>query len=150
MSTDTAPSRAVPRGAQILGYAGLIPFVALAALSAVASQTESAQAETWLVFYAVTIVSFLGGTRWGLASAGMGPGPTVASLALSVLPPLWAWAAVIFGPPADTWMLAIALAIWLGADVLLGRQGGTPGWWLKLRTPLTVVGGLSLVLAALT
>lgn len=144
----TAPT--TPRAALILGYAGLIPFVALAGLSAVASPTESAQAETWLVFYAVTIVSFLGGTRWGLACAGMGPGPTMASLALSVLPPLWSWAAVLIGPPVDVWMLAAGLGAWLLADIQLTRQGGAPAWWLALRTPLTGVGVLSLAVAGYT
>jgi hypothetical protein len=140
----------LPRAALALGVGGLVPFIGLAGLSAVASPMEAAQAESWLVLYAVTIVSFLGGTRWGLASAGMGPGPTFPSLALSVLPPLWAWATVLIGPPTDLWMLVVGLIAWFGADVLLSRQGGAPVWWLKLRLPLTIVGALSLVIAALT
>lgn len=144
-----AEANAMPRAALVLGLGGLIPFVGLAGLSAFASPAMAAQVEAWLVIYAVTILSFLGGTRWGLACAGMGPGPSMVSLTLSVLPPLWAWFVLISGLD-DLWMLALGLVVWFGADLLLSRQGGTPDWWLRLRLPLTVVGTMSLMVAALT
>ena len=129
----------------LLGYAGLIPFVGLA-IRAIAGPMEwRTGASTGLLVYGVSILSFMGGCRWGFAAAGLGQGPTLAPLAISVLPALLAWAVMALlpafnGPPPDLEPFmpgsrgaavavfaagtgALALLFW-GVALLFGRRTG--------------------------
>ncbi|MEL6282986.1 MAG: DUF3429 domain-containing protein [Pseudomonadota bacterium] len=144
-----------PRAAVLLGYAGLIPFVGLAIL-AIAGPTEwRTGASTGLLVYGVSILSFMGGCRWGFAAAGLGQGPTLAPLAISVLPALLAWAAFWATPLWGAQITALALVVgFVGlyfSDLAASRNGDAPAWWPALRAPLTVgaTGSLA-VFAALT
>ncbi|MGF1659948.1 MAG: DUF3429 domain-containing protein [Rubrimonas sp.] len=134
----------VPQAAKLLGLAGLIPFVGLAALAFAAPDTPAVQ---WLAAYAATILAFLGGCRWGLASAGMGDGPQLWPLLYAVSPSLWAWVALTSPAPLNLGLLAAGLAYLLVADLSLTRFGGAPKWWPALRAPLTLVAVPSLVAA---
>ncbi len=136
----------VPQGAKLLGGAGLIPFVALAAAAHLAPDMPAA---AWLASYAATILAFLGGCRWGLASAGMGDGPQLWPLLYAVTPSLWAWLALMSPAPMDLGLLAGGLAFLLLADLSLTRFGGAPKWWPALRAPLTVVAVPALIVAML-
>ncbi|PIP98299.1 MAG: DUF3429 domain-containing protein [Rhodobacterales bacterium CG18_big_fil_WC_8_21_14_2_50_71_9] len=139
--------RTVPPAARWLGLSGLIPFMALAALSLMAPGPWDAVARGALAFYGAVILSFMGGCRWGLAAAGMGEGPALRPLALSVAPSLWAWIALMAPAPVDLGMLALGLLALCAADVALTRAGGAPAWWPALRWPLTLGASVSLALA---
>jgi hypothetical protein len=140
----------VPKPASTLGLAGLTPFLALSLLVLATSGETGAWALRALVLYGAVILSFLGGCRWGFAAAGMGAGPTLPLLGLSVAPALAAWAAVLFLPMS---LAAGVLAVCFGAvylsDVALTKQGGAPAWWPRLRLPPTVGAMASLLLAML-
>jgi Protein of unknown function (DUF3429) len=116
--------------------AGLIPFVGLSGVLAIAPALAPANALTLLAVYAAVILSFMGGVHWGLAlknAAGT-------SYFASVLPALWAWAAVAFLEPK--WSLA-AIAAGFAAlllyDVAVVNAGGAPAWYKRLRIGLTAV-----------
>lgn len=140
------PAPQTPAAARLLGFAGLIPFVGLAAVALVGPEAWRAVAQAALAQYGAIILSFMGGCRWGFAAAGMGRGPAFDLLAISVAPALYAWGVLVAAPaPLDLAMLAAGLAALLAADLALARQGGAPRWWPALRWPLTLVAGLSLL-----
>ncbi len=138
----------VPGPAAVLGGAGLLPFAGLAAAVWFAPEATAPLAAQALTGYAVAILSFMGGCRWGFAAAGLGRGPAYAPLALSVAPALYAWAVALLAPPVAWVLLALGFAGLLLADVALARAGGAPLWWPKLRWPLTLGAVASLLLAA--
>ena len=140
----------VPKPAAQLTLAGLAPFLALSLLSIADDGAWGAWALRALVFYGVVILSFMGGCRWGFAAAGLGEGPTLRLLGLSVAPALGAWAAVLFLPLSlAAGVLAVGFGALYLADTALTRAGGAPGWWPRLRLPPTAGAMGALLLAML-
>lgn len=147
--TTAAPTgpTAVPPAALWLGLSGLIPFVALA-LSLWLVPGWADAAARLLIGYGAVILSFMGGCRWGLAAAGMGEGPAVGPLAVSVLPALWAWPVALLPAPGAMAGLAAGLVALYLADRALTAAGGAPAWWPALRLPLTAGAAGSLLAGA--
>ncbi|MGM0586546.1 MAG: DUF3429 domain-containing protein [Pseudomonadota bacterium] len=140
---------AVPPAARALGLAGLIPFLALAAAALFGPAEAVAPARALLAAYGAVILSFMGGCRWGFASAGLGEGPRWWPLGVSVIPALLAFAALAVdgarGAPGALVVLALGLIALFGADVSLTRAAGAPAWWPGLRLPLTLGAALCLL-----
>lgn len=136
----TGPSRL----ARTLGYAGLMPFVGLAALI-VATPTTRGPAALLLAGYAAVIASFLGGIHWGLVMRGATPSAPL--LAWGVMPSLLAWPALLLPPHLGLTTLAGVLMLCLAADLRLYRALAIAKW-LGLRWPLTLVAATSCLAAA--
>ena len=83
-----------PRPAPLLGYLGLLPFVAGALALWLAPPDLAAKASRALLYYGAVILSFMGAVHWGLAMHGDYPGRD-RQLAMSVLPALVAWGALV-------------------------------------------------------
>lgn len=143
--------RQPPAAATQLGYAGLIPFVGLAALQIVAPALWPGAAEA-LLLYGAVILSFMGGCRWGFSCAGLGAGPTISALAIAVTPALFGWAALLarpwIGPAAAALLLALGFIGLLMSDFWAARTGDAPDWWPALRQPLTIGASASLLFFA--
>lgn len=139
---------AVPSAAAWLGAGGLVPFVGLAALAHLGPEGGAALAGDMLAIYGVAILSFLGGCRWGFASAGLGEGPTMRPLAIAVVPAIYAAAVPPVGLPVGFLLLAAGFAVLLAGDIVLTRERGAPAWWPRLRWPLTLGAVASLLAAA--
>lgn len=129
--------------ARMLGWAGLIPFAALA-VTTVIDAPQSVQ--QLLIGYAVAILAFLGGSLWAgaLEQSADAPAPLIASnlLLLAALP------ALLMPLSAATGWLALMFALQLAAEwrwVLTGH----PGWYRRLRLMLSVV-AITLLLVAAT
>ena len=122
----------LPAGAVRLGWAGVLPFLALA-LAAWSPTWQSLSVRAFLA-YAVVILSFLGGVRWGRAmAAGAGPG----QFAVAVLPSLWGWLAWLALPPmAALAALAAGFALLAWSD---GRRDPlqAPASFRRLRRGLS-------------
>ncbi len=112
---------------RILTWSGLIPFIALAVLAAVAGPD-------WLGLllksYAALILSFMAGTLWArhLAMEGAQPKMLIASNVLV----LAAWPAIL----APVAWAAVWLGLLFAAHLLLEqpwRSHGLPGWYRRLR-----------------
>lgn len=142
---NAAPPPTVPRPALVLGLAGLIPFAGLALACALAPPPYDDLAHRALTGYGAVILSFMGGCRWGFAA--MAARPDYGRLGLSVVPALYAWAAM--AGPAPLGLLALGFAALLVADIALTRAGGAPPWWPGLRWPLTLGAVASLLVAVL-
>ncbi|MFI9653059.1 DUF3429 domain-containing protein [Guyparkeria sp. GHLCS8-2] len=127
--------------ARLAGYAGLIPFV----IPLLVLWFEPAHAEAAIAAqhaYAALILSFLGGIYWGLALLRHMPG----WFWLSVLPPLWAWPAVLLVPTAaGTLMLASGFALMVLLDAAARRQEIIREWFFRLRITLSTVAVVTLL-----
>ena len=128
-------SKPVPRSAAMLGYAGVIPFAALAAIFALSPATLAERALDGFLIYGAVILSFLGGIRWGAACSSASE--RAGALAISVLPSLWA-AFFLWWPDAKSaaWgllvgFLLLGIADWLRPGIMV------PAWMRPLRARLT-------------
>jgi hypothetical protein len=129
----------VPVPALVLGFAGLIPFVALVppivsmlplpeALFAVHAEAQAA--------YAAVIVTFLGAVHWGLAMANYSAKDkankitfTTLRYVWSVIPSLVAWPALLLPPAPKFAVLIFSLGLILGVDVIFTRMKLVPSWY---------------------
>ena len=134
----------LPTAARWLGFAGLLPFAAAALLALTPNAPLHTLALPALLAYGAVILSFLGGIRWGLAMAA-NAADLPARLALSVLPSLLAWLALLLAPRAGLLLLALGFAAMLLLDQ---RIGDAPAWYPRLRLPLSL-GALAALLLGL-
>lgn len=154
-----AHARALRRWATALGMAGLIPFFALAAAAVVLESDDARIAIGAQIQYAASVLSFIGALHWGVALAA--PALTVArtraALVWSVVPSLYAWLAVVAPDVLADWdaahtALALLAAgfvvVWL-VDRAVYRGHPVPGWFVQLRTVLTVGATLAMLVTLL-
>lgn len=137
---------------QMLGYGGLLPFFALSLISVFANAGEIQQiAQKGLLFYSVSIISFVGAVSWGLALAmhELSGLQRTRLLLWSVVPSLLAVAAALLNGRFAIFglMAAVSLAYWM--DRLHGRQMGFPQAWIRLRLQLTLGVLVALAIALL-
>ena len=142
---DASPSGAANPVALTLGYAGLVPFVAGAALTWLVHADVQPLVVDALAKYAALIVSFLGGIHWGLGMRQ--PLPSPVPFAWGVAPSLMAWVAVLMPPYAGLVVLGFALVACYLFDRRTYRGMGA-GPWLTLRFRLSAVAALSCFIGA--
>ncbi len=143
----TRQTTTLPAGAQALGFAGLIPFVAAAVASLALDEPSSRElAGRVLLGYGAVILAFLGGVHWGLVLRDR-PGQSLKPLAIGVLPSLVGWVSLLL--PYEQ-ALAVQVAcfggFWLYEHRVLGADVMTPGY-LGLRRWLTLIVCATLALA---
>lgn len=139
-----APALAAPsRLAWALGLAGLIPFLAGAALQWTSPPGWRMLAASALLTYGAVIVSFLGGIHWGLAMRG--GMPSAPALLWGVAPSLLGWLAILLDLPRGHGVLVFSLLACYAVDRAAYRRLGLAAW-LPLRAALTVVASLSVAL----
>lgn len=134
-----------PAAALVLGFAGLSPFVATAiALFITAPQGHDFLRHV-LLAYGAAILSFLGGVRWGLAMAKSDREHLWMPLALSVVPSLIGWVALLLPIVAGLSLLALCFVLLLLSDIRLPQA---PDWYRALRVPLSIGAVASLIAGA--
>lgn len=127
-----------------LGYAGLIPFMALALLALIAQETVAAWAIHALMAYGAVILSFIGALHWTRGLDADDARTATRLLAVSVLPALLGWIALLLPMHSGLAVLAVGFVLVYAYD----RQAWQ--WrpaFLSLRTHLTAgaVGSLVVV-----
>lgn len=143
-ATPIAPAAAV------LGAAGLLPFITLAALAALGPVTWYVYSLTALSQYGAVILTFVGALHWGYALHRGARGQAAwLQYGFSVVPALLGWMSLFF----DVWtalrMQAVALLGCYAFDLVMTRIDPVPAAFLRLRAVLTVTGVASLLLASL-
>lgn len=146
----------MPKIARALGLSGLLPLLAVVLVLFVDDDPANRRDMLGLgLLYAALILSFLGGLWWGLAAAAQRSPPGWV-WGVAVVPSLYVWV-----PLGLVWLGLMAPAVALGiigaglwmallVDRALVRLGLAPGWWMRLRVPLSLgLGGLSMAAAAL-
>ena len=141
-----------PRLALGLSAFGVVPFAALAAAAWIGDPETASAAVFAVAAYGAVILSFIAGAHWGFASLKLKEQNTPASrlLAWSVVPSLVGWTALLLPAPWSLAVLGMAVAAVLFLDRWAAEWSLAPGWWLRLRTPLsaTVSGLLFVAFAA--
>ncbi len=144
---DPLPSR-VPRLPARLGMAGLVPFVLLSLAVWLAPTTYQVLINQALLLYASLILAFMGAVHWGLAMLQR-ENDFKSQLGLSVVPALVAWFAFFLPEILNYSVLIIAFALLCLFDTRMSKTGRAPNWYPNLRSPLTAVVVLSLIVAQL-
>ena len=140
----------IPPTVKVLGYGGLLPFVALAT----AVGLDVSHRSLWfdaLVGYGAVILSFVGALHWGFAMSqnDMTADQRTRSFVWSVVPALMAWVALSMTPKYACALLVAGFLIHFWQDKCLVKLVNLPTWYLPLRLQLTFVASLSLLLALL-
>jgi len=136
-------SQHTPRWAYMLGWLGVIPFVAAAAGSFSPDPMLMQFSAELGARYGVSIGIFLGAVHWGLA-LDHHQHETKWRLIWSVLPSLAG--VIIMLMPANAslgYVIALLGLCWV-VDVLIASMGILPSWYMRLRHGLTLVAILSL------
>lgn len=142
----TQPSPApIGRAARILGYLGILPQVAAVVWVGCGEHDAGVLAAA----YPLLILSFLGGTWWGLAVRDTETHDEW--LVVAVLPSLIALAlgGAILVSGGSPWMfvaIGSAILLTLPVDRALARSGLAPADWLALRVPLSIALGALTIL----
>ena len=155
MNSDAVPPRfhsegtVIPARPLLLGLAGLVPFWGLAVLLAAtpAAGYTTGQVAFALSAYGAVIVSFLGGIRWGLATAA--PAARISGeFERAVIPSLLAWAALALSPAFGLLALGLVALALAPADCILVTKGLAPPWYGRLRLILSGGAGVALLVGA--
>lgn len=155
----TSRDMPLPRIIQVMGYAGLIPFVVLAFTVQLADSPQDLIALESLVAYGAVIVSFLGALHWGACFKKIGAPTGKRWLDHSVwvwgvTPALIAWLAIHIYIPLALLLLAATLVVQRAIDQNTYHDYfanlETAKAFLKMRSNLTVVASVCLVWASLT
>ena len=126
----------VPQAARALGFAGVLPFAALAVAYAWSGSGLQEPALAGFIAYSALILSFLGGIRWGVASRSKARQAT--ALAISVLPSLWAFACLAWPrEAASVWGLMFGFLALGWLDTFIPPVGAA-AWMRRLRAELTI------------
>ncbi|XP_071346876.1 transmembrane protein 69-like [Trachinotus anak] len=134
-----------PKPALYLGFSGLLPFLSAPVLMA-ATQSFYPEVAYAQVVYGASIVSFLGGARWGFAiPAGSPAQPDWKNLGNSVVPSLVAWLALLCRDNIAEGALVVIMGLGLSLHYDLTLLPGYPAWFKAMRTVLTLVATFSLV-----
>ena len=139
----------LPRNANLLGYAGLLPQAACL-VAVVLGGPFAWTAKALALGYASLIFSFLGGVWWGIALTHDEEMPAWV-LPVSVAPALvslclwmawtvgWAW------PKPELWVVGLCLIASPFVDRAIPVR---PAGWLRLRSRLSsALGGMTIVIA---
>ena len=144
------PAQRIQETVTRLGYAGLIPFVMLAALMWLVDAALLPFLAIALAGYAATIVSFLGGVHWGIgfmkAQSDSAAEPHFHFI-WGVAPALFAWLALMLSAQAALPLLALVVVACYVVDSKTYPAAGLASW-LPMRLRLTVVAALSCLLGA--
>lgn len=142
---DLKDLKHAPKPALYLGLSGLVPFVT-APLFMAATETYLPEVAYAQVVYGTSIVSFLGGIRWGFTLPQGSPAkPDWLNLANSVVPSLIAWLAMLFSHNITQASMLVIMGLGISLHYDLALLPTYPSWFKALRTILTTVAFLSLV-----
>lgn len=142
---DLKDLKKAPKPALYLGLSGLVPFVSTPLLMAI-TETYIPELAYAQVVYGASIVSFLGGARWGFALPEGSPAkPDWLNLANSVVPSIIAWVALLFSHNIIQSGMLVIIGLGISLHYDLALLPTYPGWFKALRTILTTVAFFSLL-----
>lgn len=145
--------KALPRSAQLMGYAGLIPFLFLTLL--LVTNTQFAGLDTtkniyYLQTYAAVIISFIGAVHWGYALASEDENKASISsdrfYIYSVIPALLVWFALFFTHWTFVIQAVIIISMYLYDYTTLFKHLEVN--YAKMRLHLTSVVSICLLVSA--
>ena len=141
LTKDISSTPAAPLA---LGFSGLIPFF-YPPLAMMSSGAFSSSLMFMHMAYGATILSFIGGLRWGycLSPSSKTP-PSWLYMGYSVMPQLVGWAALMMPTTLGIFTVASGLVACAIADITMP---GYPSWFVSMRVILTTGAVVSLLLS---
>lgn len=134
-----------PNIAFILGWGGVIPFIASATLVLFADPFTGIIAANMGSIYGGFIIAFLGAVHWGATTGDSASGSKQNWRYIwSVLPALAMTAVAVLPPMIKLPLMILTLALCWGVDLYTTQRGGFPAWYMKMRHGLTSVAMISL------
>ncbi|MFC3851736.1 DUF3429 domain-containing protein [Salinispirillum marinum] len=121
---------------RLLGYAGLIPFIALPMLQTVGVVYTALPYSTLFDFYSVVILGFMAGVLW---PARESDSAHQALAWLSVTPPVLGFLTLAIAPGLFLWVQLMLFLGLRGAEILLGFERHYAPYYRTLRWHLTLV-----------
>lgn len=148
MNLNESQTSNPPAWANLLGYAGLIPFVVLTAAFFWPERVSHEFISHALSSYAVAIISFLGAIHWGLEMRNTQSATSNTSAWIwGITPSLLAWIATLLTDPFN--LLSMSILLWLCYRV---DQKRYPHYqlesWLPMRFRLTLVASISCLVSS--
>lgn len=138
---DLRQIRSSPLPALVFGIFGLAPFVGFPGYMVLAQAYIPSLAFAQVV-YGATILSFLGGIRWGITVPEESLSrPDWSNLGYSVAPPLIAWAGLLLPDPLSLFTIMTGL---IGTAYSGAKEWSYPSWFKGLQFILSFVAVLSL------
>lgn len=141
----------IPRLARALGWAGVIPFVALALASVFNEDLpDRAWPQVALALYGAVILSFLGGANWGMTLAREGETLRIGAggLVVGIAASLAGFAGALLPPGLGLPLMIAGFAAMLINDLGHIARGLLPEWYRPLRMGLSAAAVGSLALTA--
>ena len=133
----------------VLGFAGLMPFVALAAMIRLGPETWYVYWMTALSNYGAVILTFVGALQWAYALKRSARGSSAwLQYGFSVAPALIAWLSLLFPVWTALQLQAAGLLVCYAFDRNMARVEPVPAWFLRMRAVLTLVGAAALTFAS--
>jgi hypothetical protein len=117
------------------GWAGVAPFLMLAAVLLYGAPEMAGWAMQILVAYGAIILTFMGGVHWGIAFGQ--PQRNALFYSTGIAPSLVAVTALLVPADIALWLLSGGLVGLLAYDMRLVRRGFAPRWYGRLRLQLT-------------
>ncbi|MBX2825689.1 MAG: DUF3429 domain-containing protein [Gammaproteobacteria bacterium] len=142
-----AKKQSIPGPALWLGLGGVLPFLACTAGMIAGSGVVESMAKIGLIGYGAVILSFLGGIRWGALLTDRARLKKWSPLLLSVLPSLVGWLALLVNLLFGLLILIVGFGFQYYLDRQAQGEGIYPQWFSRLRTWLTVLVLLCLLVA---
>ncbi|XP_068599152.1 transmembrane protein 69-like [Brachionichthys hirsutus] len=134
-----------PKPALFLGFAGLIPFVA-PTLFMLVSEIFCPELAYAQLAYGASIISFVGGARWGFALPESSPAkPDWINLTNSVVPSLFACTAILMSSSIVPSLTLVIMGLGVSLHYDLSLLPTYPPWFKALRATLTIVAFFSLL-----
>jgi len=133
---------------QLLGYAGLLPFVGITLLL-LSKPHHQAYWQHALLSYGAVILTFVGALHWAFAMQARDIARATQRnvYVWSVIPSLAAWLALLLPYVYGCGLLLLFFVMALWRDCLLARQLVQPNWYLPLRKTLTFIVTTCLLIA---
>ncbi|CAL1593375.1 unnamed protein product [Knipowitschia caucasica] len=133
-----------PKPALYLGFSGLLPFVCPSLFMA-ATEIYIPEVAFAQVAYGASILSFLGGVRWGFAlPPGSPEKPDWLNLGNSVVPSLLAWVSLLLVQTIVPAAIMVIMGLGVALHYDLALLPTYPRWFKAMRAVLTIVATASL------
>lgn len=134
----------------LLGVCGYLPFAVLVLCILLPSLSPFSQAACLilLIGWSALVLSFLGGIRYGLATA-RNDGATARELLTSVVAPLLAWITLTLPTAQSLALLCVAFVWHYFWDYRHGELQDLPRWFVPLRKRITLLVVPTLLVAML-
>lgn len=127
----------LPRVVMVLGYAGLLPFLAVPLWLTFHAESAPGWLDRVWISYVAMIAAFMAGTFWGFAlPACEGPQGLIGLVASSVLM-IAAWAALLLPMQGALLGLVAVFLLQLLVDLWFERTLGSVEGYFRLRAVLT-------------